>query len=153
MVVLVGEGRSDESSGGLDEGGCQALTDFFGFTIGLDSSVVVHFVGGGEETLSKWLVSTIVQHSMVGACDLLEDETHWELFLRRAGMNAYAAQAILGELKAPEGVDATSPSKAGHFGLVAFVEMDMEQRIARLGRLCGRKLLERVSACIDERWE
>jgi hypothetical protein len=153
VVVLVSEGRSDGSTNGLDEGGCQALTDFVGFTIGLESNVIIHFVGGGNETLSKWLVSTIVQHSVVGACDLLDDETHWELFLRRAGMNAYAAQAVLGELKAPEGVDPTSPSKAGCFGLVAFVEMDKEQRIARFERLCGRKLLERVSACIDERWE
>jgi hypothetical protein len=55
-------------------------------------------------------------------------------------------------LNAPEGVDPTSPTKAGLFGLAAFVEMAVEQRIARFGPLCGRGLLERVSAVIDAKW-
>jgi hypothetical protein len=37
--------------------------------------------------------------------------------------------------------------------LTAFVEMAREQRIALLGKFCGRKLLERVSAVVDGMWE
>ena len=67
-------------------------------------------------------------------------------------MNAFAAQKILAELKAPDGVDTGSPTKAGQFGLTAFVEMGREQRIARFGNTCGRRLLERISAVVDTRW-
>lgn len=153
LIVLVGEGGSDDEASELDESDCMALSEFIGFTLGLDTTVNVHFVGGGEETLSRWLVSIIIRYSDGGGCDLLDDETHWELFLRRAGMNAFAAQAVIADLKAPEGVDPWSPSKAGHFGLVAFVEMGLEQRVVRFGGICGRKVLERVSAAIDARWE
>jgi hypothetical protein len=153
LIVLIAEGQHVETTNGLEESDCLALSEFMGFSIGLDTNVIVHFVGGGEEILSKWLVSTIIQYSNIGVCDLLDDETYWELFLRRAGMNAFAAQAIIADLKAPHGVDAQSPSKVGHFGLVAFVEMGLEQRVARFGRLCGRKVLERVSAVVDAKWE
>lgn len=80
---------------------------------------------------------------------MLLEETHWELFLRRAGLNAFAAQAVLAQLKAPDGVDAGSPSKAGTFGLTAFVEMGREQRVRRFGMMCGVRLMERVSAVVD----
>jgi hypothetical protein len=112
----------------------------------------VQFVGGGEETLSKWVASTIAQNRVAGDSTLIEEETHWEIFLRRAGLNAFAAQAIISELKEPEGVNPLSPSKAGLFGIVAFVEMTVEQRIARFGPLCGKGLIERVSAVIDTDW-
>jgi hypothetical protein len=152
LTVYVSEGRADESTNSLDGSDCLAFSSFVGFSLGLNSSITVQFIGGGEETLSKWLASTIAQNRVDGDSDLLEEETHWELFLRRAGMNAFAAQAIVASLNAPEGVDPTSPTKAGLFGLAAFVEMAVEQRIARFGPLCGRGLLERVSAVIDAKW-
>ena len=112
----------------------------------------MQFVGGGEATLSKWLASTIAENRVTGDSDLLQEETHWELFLRRAGMNAFAAQAVISGLKAPDGVDPTGPTKAGLFGLAAFVDMAAEQRIVRFGPLCGRRLLERVNAVVDANW-
>ena len=126
---------------------------FIGFALGLNSATTVQFVGGGEEMLSKWLAGTITQNQVIGDSAPIEEETHWELFLRRAGMNAFAAQAILADLKEPEGVDPRSPSKAGLFGLTAFVEMGVEQRITRFGPLCGRGLIERASAVIDADWQ
>jgi hypothetical protein len=152
LVVLVSEARGDESTNGLDENDCKAFSEFVAFALGLEMVVLVRFVGGGEETMAKWLVSCIVQHAAT-ANSLLEEETHWELFLRRAGLNAFAAQVIIAAVKAPEGVDPRSPSKAGQFGLTAFVEMGREQRIERFGQLCGRRLMERVSSVLDARWE
>jgi hypothetical protein len=152
LAVYVTEAKVDETTNGLDGSDCLAFSSFVGFASGLDSSITVQFVGGGEETLSKWLASTIAQNRVDVASDLLEEETHWELFLRRAGMNAVAAQAIVADLNAPDGVDPLSPTKAGLFGLAAFIDMTVEQRIARFGPLCGRRLLERVSAMIDAKW-
>ncbi|TVY42313.1 hypothetical protein LOCC1_G004617 [Lachnellula occidentalis] len=153
LVVLITEGRQDEATNGIDENDCLALSEFMGFTASLMAETTVQFIGGGEQTLAKWLASIAVQARMTGSTELLADETHWELFLRRAGMNAFAAQEVLAKLKAPDGVNDKSPSKAGQFGLTAFVEMGREQRIARFAGLCGRGVLERVSAVVDARWD
>lgn len=153
LVVFVSEGRTDESTDGIDECGSLAFCEFVGFTLGLETSISVQFVAGGEGTMAKWIANTIVQNQVAETSELLLDETHWESFLRRAGMNAFAAQIIISQLKAPDGVDPTSPTKAGHFGLTAFVEMETMERVARFDRFCGRKLLERVSVVIDRDWK
>ncbi|TVY91354.1 hypothetical protein LAWI1_G004424 [Lachnellula willkommii] len=153
LVVLITEGRQDETTNGLDENDCLALSEFMGFTASLMAATTVQFIGGGEQTLAKWLASIAVQHRMPDSTELLDEETYWELFLRRAGMNAFAAQEVMAKLKAPDGVNVTSPSKAGQFGLTAFVEMGKEQRIARFAGVCGRDVLERVSAVVDARWD
>jgi hypothetical protein len=152
LIVLVSEGHRDESTNGLDGNDCNAFSEFLGFALGLESNVVVQFVGGGEETLSRWLANIIVQQGANGDI-LLDDETHWELFLRRAGMNAFAAQFVMAILKAPDGVDLQSPSKKGHFGLAAFVEMGRHQRMTTFAAICGERLLKRVSDAVDARWE
>ncbi|RDL39822.1 uncharacterized protein BP5553_04162 [Venustampulla echinocandica] len=154
LIVLVTEGRNDETTNGLDENDCIALSEFIGFASGLTTTVIVHLVVGGEETLAKWLACTIMRHRLGKAeADLLTEETHWELFLRRAGMNAFAAQVIVAGLKSPEGVDERSPTEASQFGMAAFVEMGRERRLKMFGGLCGRGLVERVSDVIDRSWE
>lgn len=145
----------DESTNGLDESDTLALAEATGFCSSLNASVIMQFVGGGEETLAKWLVAIMVQYGSQGesSVPLLEDETLWELFLRRAGMNAYAAQAVIAELKAPDGVDVEGESKAGLFGIAAFVEMGQQERIARFERLLGgRRVLQRVGSALDANW-
>ncbi|KAH7355140.1 hypothetical protein BKA65DRAFT_394896 [Rhexocercosporidium sp. MPI-PUGE-AT-0058] len=151
LLVLISEGNADEVATGLVENDCLAIAEFAGYLMGLEASITIQFVAGGEETLSKWIVSSIIQYRV--DTDLLTDETFWELFLRRAGLNAFAAQAVVAALKAPNGVDEGSPSKAGLFGLAAFVEMGVENRLARFGYICGHRVLARVSAVIDARWE
>lgn len=150
LLVLVSEDNKSETTNGLDSYGSHALTEFIGFKAGLDCNVVVQFVPGGDQILAKWILSAVVQHR--SSEELLADQTHWELFLRRAGMNAFAAQVVLAQMKAPEGVDGSSPSRAGCFGLTGFVEMAKQERIARFEGLCGRKLLKRVSEAIEIGW-
>lgn len=152
LVVFVSEGKSEEITDGLDENDCLGFSEFVGFACSLETLISVQYVGGGEETLSKWLVNCIVQNRAGGDMDLMVEETHWELFLRRAGLNAFAAQAIILALKAPDGVDAESPTKTGLFGLSAFVEMGRDQRVARFGDICGRRILEMASRIIDTPW-
>lgn len=135
----------------MDAHDCEALIEFVGFASGFDSIVLVQIVGGGQETLAKWIASAIDRYHIPS--ELLDDETHWEVFLRRGGLNAFAAQIVIGALKAPEGVNPLSPSKLGFFGLAAFVEMGREKRFANFGKVCGMKVLERVSGVIDGIWE
>ena len=151
LVVLVSEGRVDESTNGLDENNCNAICEFVGFTSGLEATILVLFVGGGEKTLSKWLMNSIVQHA-AASNSLLEEETHWELFLRRVGMNAYAAQSMAAAAKAYVNFDPHGNSDAGQSGLAAFVRMERQQRVDTFGQICGRRLLERVGACLEATW-
>ena len=154
-MVLVSEACADESTNGLDGSDTLALAESTGFCSSLDASVILQFVGGGEETLAKWLVAIMVQYGSQGesSVPLLEDETMWELFLRRAGMNAYAAQAVIADLKVPDGVDVEEGSKAGLFGITAFVEMRQEERIVRFERILGgRRVLQRVGQVLDANW-
>ncbi|KAG0652450.1 hypothetical protein D0Z07_0336 [Hyphodiscus hymeniophilus] len=150
IIVLVTEGQADENTRTLDNSDCIAFSEFVAFAMTLPSTVSVQFVGGGEATLAKWVISSISAHKV--NIELLAEETHWELFLRRAGLNAFAAQAIIREIPACGGLDLSNSSKIAHFGLAAFVEMDREQRIAMFGPICGTRLMERVSAVVDARW-
>lgn len=155
LLVLISEGNSDESSRGLNGQDCIALTDFIGYCGSLPTSTTAVFVPGGKQSLATWITATMIQHGVHGGsvnC-LIEVETVWELFLRRCGMNAYAAQTVMGALKAPEGVNTDSPSKAGLFGLPGFVRMDHRERCRRFeAMLGGTAVLKRVSAMIDTSW-
>ncbi|RKF83864.1 putative nucleoporin nup49 [Golovinomyces cichoracearum] len=151
IIVLVSEDRVDESTIGLDARDCLAWSEFVGFTISLDSLIIPKFIGGGQETLAQWLVSYIAKYSTNGPV-ILQDETNWEIFLRRAGLNPFAAQAIIADLKAPN--NSTMPGKEeGRFiGLVDFVGMSADQRMKRFSHLVGERVIERVSRMIDRKW-
>ena len=134
----------------LDNNDCEALVEFTTFCSSLDGEVTVTFIDGGEEDLAKWIAAMMVKYGIADQeVKLLQDETLWEVFLRRAGMNAFAAQAILGKLKAPE----QPQSHEVDFGLTAFVKMTLEERLARFETLLGgRRLLNRVSKVLDAGW-
>ena len=79
----------------------------------------------------------------------------WERWLRIAGMNAYAAQAVLVQLKVPD-VDSheIGPTEMQkRFGVGAFVSMTAGERLERFGAvLGGERVLRRVSEAIDGGW-
>ena len=140
----------------LDEDDCTAFADFTAFCSTLPDEVQTSFIAGGEEDLAKWVVAAMVKHGINADQEtkLLQDETLWEVFLRRAGANAFAAQAILAALKAPDPnkMDAAGP-QGTDFGLAAFTKMSARERCARLETLLGgRRLLERVGRTLDARW-
>ena len=155
VVVLVGGGGGEDDTlrevSALDSA---ALTELQGFACGLESKVVVHYIGGGDNTLSRWAASMVCRYAPVDHSQLqkglLDAETLWELFLRRAGFNVYAAQAIAGQLKVPNAEEAdTGPSQ---YGLAAFVTMTRAERKQRFGPLVGLRVLDRVSHLVDEIW-
>lgn len=155
LIVLVSEGnRIDETIRSLSPSECEAYADFSGFVAGLNTNGQTYYIGGGDDTLAKWLASFIVQHSPQ-ASDiqnmLLSEETLWELFLRRAGMNAYAAQAIPALLKAP---DEVPDEELTRFGLPQFIRMSATERAQRFkNTLGGETVLTRVSDVVDTQWD
>ncbi|RYP61779.1 hypothetical protein DL771_010001 [Monosporascus sp. 5C6A] len=155
LIVLISEGNQiDETTRDLTSAECAAYGDFVGFVAALPTNGQTYYVGGGDDTLAKWLVSFVARYSSEAAAVreyLIEEESLWELFLRRAGMNAYAAQGVLALLKSD---DKTPEEEAvSRFGLPAFVRMSAEERLhAFRGLLGGENVLTRVSNLLDTRW-
>lgn len=104
-------------------------------------TVVSRMINGTEEDLARWVVALMVQQGK--SVELLEDETLWELFLRDAGLNAFAAQAVLREVREYNG-------KRG--GLPAFLAMDASVREDRFSAIVGNRVLRRVSRRLDGAW-
>jgi len=77
---------------------------------------------------------------------MIETETQWELFLRRAGLNPFAAQIILLVLR-EEDKRATIPA------LSRFAEMSNETRRCLFAGLIGERVLNRVNAIMNNDWQ
>ncbi|KAL2134682.1 hypothetical protein VTI74DRAFT_11086 [Chaetomium olivicolor] len=159
LIVLVSEGnKHSETASPLSQSDARALVEFQGFAVGIQTADVrVVYVGGGVETLAKWLAATISEHSASEARAvremLLPVETFWEVFLRRAGMNAFSAQVVLGRLKVPDGRVAVGGEDGRLFGLPLFVTIGRERRLELFGEVFGgRRVLDRVSDVVDEPW-
>ena len=164
LLILVSQNLNTDSSttnistevSCLDDNDCTALAEFTAFCSTLPDEVHTSFVAGGEVDLANWIVAAMVRHGMGTDREikLLQDETLWEVFLRRAGMNAFAAQAILATLKARDSNEIDDLGTQGtDFGLTAFVKMSVEERFAQFETLLGgRRLLERVSRVLDTGW-
>jgi hypothetical protein len=161
LLVLVSEGNSIPTEDGavprtLDQLDCEALTDLTVWSHSLDSDVQISYVPGGEQELASWLVAAFAQHgSLDSSMRLLQDETMWERWLRVAGLNAYAAQAVLVQLKIPDlGSQSTSPTEIHkRYGVAPFVSMTHEERVERFGAMLGGdRVLRRVNEAIDGGW-
>ncbi|KAI0428416.1 hypothetical protein F5Y09DRAFT_357767 [Xylaria sp. FL1042] len=156
LIVLVSEGNAvDESVRDFTPAETSAYAEFIVFVTGLDSHIEVVYVGGGETTLAKWLVSFAVRYAPEATETqeyLLQDETKWEVFLRRAGFNAYAAQAILIRLRARDN-DGEDESGRATYGLAAFMAMTDAQRVKNFRNLMGgERVLNDVNRMLRAMW-
>ncbi|KAK1961998.1 hypothetical protein LY78DRAFT_740598 [Colletotrichum sublineola] len=160
VVVLVSEGNpTGEQAGPLDGADAEAYASFvaFGFSLGRSSgcSVRIMYVAGGGQTLARWTCALVATHVAEAAPDvqqiLVAEETEWELFLRRAGFNMYAAQVALAVVKG------AYPHDGGDHTLVRLLGMSATERANLLrgffggeggGGGDGRNLVDRVSACL-----
>ncbi|KAK4098337.1 hypothetical protein N658DRAFT_561178 [Parathielavia hyrcaniae] len=166
LVVLVSEGnKHSETASPLSQSDARALAGFQGFAAGLRAAAVataevrVVYVGGGVETLSRWVAAVVCEYHArevvaAGVRDmLLPVETSWEVFLRRAGLNVFAAQVVLGTLKVPADRPAVGGGDGEVFGLPLFVMMSKERRVELFQEAFGgRRVLDRVSDALDEPW-
>lgn len=164
LIVLISEGSfnsiEDEAAvRPLDQLDSEALADLTGWALSLDSGVEIAYVPGSEHSLVSWLAALISHCGITdGSLSLLQDETMWERWLRKAGMNPFAAQAVLYHLKPPEsGSQETSSfvetGAKRAFGLAAFLMMDFRERLRLFTPvLRGERVLRRVSDLIDRPW-
>ncbi|KAL7269751.1 hypothetical protein RUND412_007567 [Rhizina undulata] len=121
----------------------EALSSFAGFAHGLRSNIIVKTIVGDREKLARWVVALMLREGVEDA-KLLEEETTWEVFLRIAGFNAFAAQAVL------RGCSREGEGRRG--GLCAFLRMGEEERRGRFEGLVGRRVLGRVQGRLGGVW-
>ncbi|EGP84622.1 uncharacterized protein MYCGRDRAFT_95845 [Zymoseptoria tritici IPO323] len=158
----------------------EAMMDFTLFTTTSipDTDVQVSLIptppgGDGTDVLAQWIAAAIIRYApnLDPGMTVLQDETLWERWLRRAGMNAFAAQVVLDLLKAGKGEeggggvgdgsgdsmmsDGGAEGRRGGTvtGLAAFVMMSKEERMRRFAAVMGgTRVLERVGRVVDGRW-
>ena len=89
----------------------------------------------------------------------LQDETLWELFLRKAGMNPMAAQVVTSLLKRPDmpsdsresfGQGSAEVPSETSWGLRRFVSMSSEQRLKLFGDLVGVRAIEKINRTLGQ---
>lgn len=153
LVLVGGEGDKDEVVDLMSSSDSAALLELHGFASGLESNVQVHYVGGGDKTLTHWVATFICRYGLVDQqilSVLLKTETLWEVFLRRAGFNVFAAQAVASQFKPPG--DAIDTMTSAPCGLSAFMTMTRDERVRRFGHLVGARTLDRVSRNVEQLW-
>ena len=159
LLILVSEDRNDGACQ-LDNGDSTALIEFTAFCSNLkESEAHVTFLAGGEEDLAKWIVAMMIKYAVAEheEVKLIQDETLWEIWLRRAGMNAFAAQTVLGKVKERESCSGTDWAEGkgcdGGWGLKAVVKMSARERYKRFEALLGGgSVLGRLGEVVDGRW-
>jgi hypothetical protein len=167
LVVLVSEGLSREmeelgSSRPDDPRDAEALKTFEQFASRLEGDVVVRYVRGGEKALACSTVVEMANYGLphgsmdIGDIKPMAQETSWEVFLRRAGFNPFAAQAIVAWLQKPLNVPVapTLPAKyVSAVGLPRFILMSEEERVRSFQALMGgSRVLITASKLVDQAW-
>ncbi|KAH0526628.1 hypothetical protein TsFJ059_009929 [Trichoderma semiorbis] len=99
LIVLVSESQpKGEFMGTMAPSDTAAYAEFLSFAVALDGDVDVHFIPGATDTMASWVLAFMCQHSSRSQAlsrFLSSEETPWELFLRRAGMNVTAAKSLV----------------------------------------------------------
>lgn len=174
LIVLVSEGLSREmeelgSSRPDDPRDTEALKAFKIFASKLEGEVLVRYVRGGEQALARSTVVEMANYGLAyGSADIgdikpVAQETSWEVFLRRVGLNPFAAQAMIAWLRKPLDVPTAPSSTSGFpthhaktvpaFGLARFLLMNDEERMVSFQALMGgNRVLMRASELIDQEW-
>ncbi|KAL7960363.1 hypothetical protein V8C34DRAFT_276953 [Trichoderma compactum] len=147
LIVLVSESQpKGEFMGTVAPSDTAAYAEFLNFAVALDGDVDVHFIPGATETMASWVLAFMCQYSFRSEAlskFLSSEETPWEIFLRRAGMNIIAAKVL----------SKTLFERAGASGLAMFLNMPVPERVARFGPLLGgEKGLLLTAKTIDRRW-
>lgn len=115
----------------------ETVTGFIGFVAALRAGVHVRVLDENGDVAARWVVALMIREG--SAARLLEEETLWERFLRKAGFNAFAAQVVLRDCR--EG------------GLRFFLGMEAEERGKRFKGMVGGKVLERVLWRLGKEWD
>ena len=153
IVLLVSQRLSGECSpmelSPLDASAIAEITAFgqLAYFKNLGTSISVILSLGGEEQAAHWLIALIVKHCRHSEpCgSLRQDDTSSEVWLRKLGLNTYAAQTILAKLEAT----ASHSLSLQESPLAALVRMSVSERMLLLSQLLGRSAADRLNFALD----
>ncbi|MCJ1312007.1 hypothetical protein MMC25_005681 [Agyrium rufum] len=175
LVILITPSPVSISPIVLSPSSANELAEVTAFCARLNPMHLVRFIPSPEiSDLAHWIVSLVIQHNpanrqkslksgqglnssvLLSSNELIEEETTWEIFLRQAGMNPFAAQYIFLSLKPPP-LDPRQREfdvSRGDYGLPAFVKMTQKERLRRFGPVFGgENMLNRVGEVLAMRWK
>ncbi|PVI03539.1 hypothetical protein DM02DRAFT_557950 [Periconia macrospinosa] len=173
LVVLVSESPGRQLGGRgvsqvMDARDLEAVEQFKLHASKLQANISVQLIPGEAQALTQSIVEEMAKHGLphgskdIGDVKLLSDETNWELFLRRVGLNPFAAQVILALLKGHANYPVTTTSSESFentvsyvsvFGLQRFIMMSAQERVQTFQALLGgSRILQKVSTLLDQQW-
>ncbi|KAM0325963.1 hypothetical protein ACHAQA_007268 [Verticillium albo-atrum] len=144
LIVLVWQDAHDDSSAvvPLSATEARAYSEFAQKNSAVpDTNIETTYIGGGSRNLVNRAISVVCQHISNDLQHLLnEDEMEWEVILRRAGMNIYAAQVLVASLRREHGEE----------GMDRFMQMPTPEKMEKFEALLGgRAVLDRVCARLE----
>ncbi|CRG83906.1 hypothetical protein PISL3812_01262 [Talaromyces islandicus] len=85
----------------------------------------------------------------------LDEQTQWEIFLRRAGLNPFAAQSVLDILRNSSTMPYQDDTSAGRQvrDLSTFIELSREARRELFQDAIGQRVLQRVENEVEMDWQ
>lgn len=128
FVLVIGTVRSSDS---------ETIAGFMSFSAALQLKVYVRLVPEESGVAARWVVALMVREG--SPVRLLDEETLWERFLRRAGFNAFAAQVVLRECR--------------EIGLRGILKMEGERRRGFFVQVVGERVGERAESRLVGMWE
>lgn len=172
LIILISEGREDslaKSKASSEQAESSTTATDISPLLPHDTSALNSFISqttttipnceiqsiyilGGSSSLLHWIMANLHQYAPANI-NLQDEESFWEIFLRTAGLNAFAAQVVLNQLGKSAG-ERNEDGDGCESNLATFVTMSEEQRIRKFGALLGgENVLRRVSRNIDARWK
>ncbi|KAK5049009.1 hypothetical protein LTR84_005431 [Exophiala bonariae] len=115
-----------------------------------------------EDAVHAWTWTLISQHGFPTSqrdqntpgeqisTPLIHDETSWEHFLRKSGMNPMAAQVVLGML--PRASCTGDARGEESWGLSRLVRMSAQQRMDMFETVVGKWAIARINSVLDGEW-
>lgn len=115
----------------------ETIAGFMSFSAALRLRVYVRVIPEEHDVAARWVVALMVREG--SPVRLLDEETLWERFLRRAGLNAFAAQVVLRECR--------------EMGLRGVLKMEGEKRRKLFVEVAGGRVGDRVERRLVGVWE
>lgn len=147
LAILVSEANpAGEFSSNYSSSDMAAYAGFVRFAASLDAEVTTYLVPGADKTLCEWIIALLCRQSPQSAAlrGLVSPaETSWDLFLRRAGLNVFAAQVL----------SRTLLEEFGKAGLAQFLAMPTQAKVLKYSQLAGgEQVLARCCEVLDRGW-
>lgn len=171
----------------IDKRTSSALTSLTAFcnSARIYSTITPLLISSAPEVMAEWIMSLADKHAFtvtrpsspsqftpvnkrgieaLYTVASMESESNWELFLRQAGMNPFAALTTLGIMRKHEKEHLARPDSKNEYVfpvsnrrkkircLSKFMEMRPEQRRELVGEAIGHRVLKRVEDMIEQDW-